>query len=194
MQPIDQITDPWQGYSFLTISLFSSRYSMHSLMLSSFFFTNNTGASHGDALGLIIPSPNNFYNWATNFFISTGASRYGAFETGAVLGANSISTLFLYRVVTLGDLFGNTSSNSLMTGIFRILGASRFVSIKVAKQVSSSWRSNVSSSKIWILTSFLSQSIRVSYSIFFIPIPFPIVLNTSLFWIRIRWNKPWQFP
>ncbi|KAK1369567.1 hypothetical protein POM88_035659 [Heracleum sosnowskyi] len=104
------------------------------------------GASHGDALGLIIPFSNNSYNRATNFFISTGASRYGAFETGAVLGANSIATLFLYRVVTLGDLLGNTSSNSLTTGIFCTLCTSRFVSITVAKQVSHPWRANVPSS------------------------------------------------
>ncbi|KAK1396970.1 hypothetical protein POM88_006833 [Heracleum sosnowskyi] len=49
-------------------------------------------------------------------------SRYGAFETGAVLGANSIPDFISLSGGNPGRSSGNTSSNSLATGIFCTLG------------------------------------------------------------------------
>ncbi|GJY62818.1 putative reverse transcriptase domain-containing protein [Tanacetum coccineum] len=57
---------------------------------SSFFFTNNTGAPHGDELGRIKPFSNNSCSCLDNSFISDGAKRYGARVTGAAPGIRSI--------------------------------------------------------------------------------------------------------
>ena len=53
----------------------------HSLELPSFFFTNNTGAPHGDALGLIKFFSSRSSIFFFNFANSTDAIRYNAIDT-----------------------------------------------------------------------------------------------------------------
>nr|GFC78518.1 hypothetical protein [Tanacetum cinerariifolium] len=61
-------------------------YSKRSIL----FFTNNTEAPYGDELGRIKPFSDNSYSWSDNSFISDGAKRYGARDTGAAPGIRSI--------------------------------------------------------------------------------------------------------
>ncbi|GKF85186.1 hypothetical protein Tco_0250084 [Tanacetum coccineum] len=56
---------------------------MHIRNDPSLFFTNNTGAPHGDELGRIKPFSDNSYSFSDNSFNSDGAKRYGARATGA---------------------------------------------------------------------------------------------------------------
>ncbi|KAJ0439109.1 hypothetical protein HanHA300_Chr16g0621591 [Helianthus annuus] len=59
-------------------------------MLPSFFFTNNTGAPHGETLGLMNPRSRSSCNCSFNSFNSNGAIRYGALEIGSAPGTRSI--------------------------------------------------------------------------------------------------------
>ena len=50
---------------------------MHILREPSFFFTNNTGAPHGEILGLMKPLSRRSFNCSFNSFNSAGAILYG---------------------------------------------------------------------------------------------------------------------
>ena len=71
----------------------------------SFFFTNNTGAPHGEILGLMKPSSRRSFNFSICFLCSTGVMR-NSDMLGIWKEINS-------KVDSLGRSFGNTSGNSL---------------------------------------------------------------------------------
>ena len=53
-------------YLFLTVTRFNSRQSIHNLIVPSFFFTNNTSAPQGDALGLMNPLSRSSYSCSSS--------------------------------------------------------------------------------------------------------------------------------
>ncbi|MCI91712.1 hypothetical protein A2U01_0113006, partial [Trifolium medium] len=57
---------------------------MHRRILPSFFFTNRTGAPHGDTLGLTNLFSNSSSNCSFNLSSSAADIRYGAIEIGLV--------------------------------------------------------------------------------------------------------------
>ena len=60
-------------------------------MLPSFFLTNNTGAPHGETLGLMNCFSSNSSNYFFNSPNSNADIRYGAIEIGLVPGTKSIA-------------------------------------------------------------------------------------------------------
>ena len=75
----------------------------------SFFFTNNTGAPHGDELGRINPFSVNSVNCFDNSSNSVGASQKGARATGAAPGINSIRNSTCLTGGSPGKSSGKTS-------------------------------------------------------------------------------------
>ncbi|MCI40278.1 hypothetical protein A2U01_0061511, partial [Trifolium medium] len=55
---------------------------MHKRIIPSFFFTNNTGAPHGDTLGRINFFSSSFSSCFFNSFNSDVDIRYGAIDIG----------------------------------------------------------------------------------------------------------------
>src|SRR5579862_8105877 len=90
---------------------------MHILMEPSFFLTNNTGAPHGDTLGLTKPLSNNSCNCVFNSPNSAGAIRQGAKEIGAVPGSSSIVKSISLTGGKPGISSGKTSGNFQTIGI-----------------------------------------------------------------------------
>ena len=70
------------GYLFLIVNLLSCRYSMHILMVPSFFFTKRIRASQGDTLGLMYPFSANSCGWVLNSTNYGSLIRYGILDTG----------------------------------------------------------------------------------------------------------------
>src|ERR1044072_475250 len=85
-------------------------------MLPSFFFTNNTGAPHGDTLGLTNFFSSKYSNWLFNSANSDADILYGAIEIGLVPGTRSIENSTSLFGGALGISSGNTSGKSHTTG------------------------------------------------------------------------------
>jgi hypothetical protein len=64
---------------------------MHSLKLSSFFFTNKAQHPQGEVLGQIKPLSSNSCNCFFNSANSAGGIQKGLLEIGVVPGCNSIA-------------------------------------------------------------------------------------------------------
>lgn len=56
----------------------------------SFFFTNKTGAPHGEELSLMNPLLISSFKWLDNSCISASARRYGDLDMGVATGIKSI--------------------------------------------------------------------------------------------------------
>ena len=82
---------------------------MHMRNVPSFFFTNKTGAPHGEKLGLMNPLLSSSFRWLDNSYISDGARRYSALATGVAPGIRSIRNSTCRADGTLGRSSGNTS-------------------------------------------------------------------------------------
>src|SRR3954469_36974 len=90
---------------------------MHKRILPSFFFTNRTGAPHGETLGWMKCLARSSSSWRFSSLSSIGDILYGVMETGAVPGTRSIensASLSGGREVISS---GKTSENSHTTGI-----------------------------------------------------------------------------
>ena len=85
---------------------------MHRRDEPSFFFTNSTGAPHGETLGRM----NCFSNKSSSCFFnspnSAGAIRYGEIDTGPAPGIKSIANSISLLGGSPGISSGNTSINS----------------------------------------------------------------------------------
>ena len=79
------------GYLFLMVILFRSLKLIHNLKVPFLFFATNTGAPHGDTLGLIKPVCNSSSSWICSSLSSVGAIRYEVFEIDYTPWMNSIS-------------------------------------------------------------------------------------------------------
>ena len=82
---------------------------MHILIVPSFFFTNYTGAPHGELLGLIKLLSSNSCNCSFNSFNSVGAIQYGAIDIGFVPGNKSILNSISLSGTNHGKSSGKTS-------------------------------------------------------------------------------------
>jgi len=85
---------------------------MHRRDEPSFFFTNSTGAPHGETLDQM----NCFFDKSSSCFFnstnSAGAIRYGVIDTGHVPGMRSIANSISLLGGSSGISSGNTSINS----------------------------------------------------------------------------------
>ncbi|KAK4737145.1 hypothetical protein R3W88_000842 [Solanum pinnatisectum] len=84
---------------------------MHILRELSFFFTNNTGAPHGEILGLMKPLSRRSFNCSFNSLSSAGAILLGGIEIGWVSGRRSIPKSISLSGGTPRRSSGNTSGN-----------------------------------------------------------------------------------
>ena len=82
---------------------------MHIFIVPSFFFTNKTGAPHGELLGLIKPLSSNSCNCYFNSFNSVGAIRYGEIDIGFVPCNKSILNSISLSGANPGKSSGKTS-------------------------------------------------------------------------------------
>ncbi|KAK4708663.1 hypothetical protein R3W88_029588 [Solanum pinnatisectum] len=94
-----------------------------------FFFTNNTGAPHGEILGLMKPLSKRSFNCSFNSLSSAGAILVERIKMGWVFGRRSISKLISLSGGTPGRSFGNTSGNSFTTRTDSRFGVSEFESL-----------------------------------------------------------------
>src|SRR3954470_15596926 len=85
-------------------------------MEPSFFFTNNTGAPHGETLGRMNLFSSNSSNCFFNSANSDGDIRYGAIDTGLVPGINSIVNSTSLSDGKSFTSSGKTSGKSHTTG------------------------------------------------------------------------------
>src|SRR3954466_1231820 len=85
-------------------------------MEPSFFFTNNTGAPHGETLGRMNFFSRNSSNCFFNSANSDGDIRYGVIDTGLVPGINSIVNSTSLSGGKSFTSSGKTSGNSHTTG------------------------------------------------------------------------------
>ena len=69
---------------------------MHRRDEPSFFFTNSTGAPHGETLGRMNCFSNKFSSCFFNSANFAGAIRYGEIDIGPASGIKSIATLSLF--------------------------------------------------------------------------------------------------
>ncbi|KAK4737181.1 hypothetical protein R3W88_000878 [Solanum pinnatisectum] len=89
--------------------------SMHILREPSFFFLNNTGAPHGEILGLMKPLSRRSFNCSFNSLSSAGAILLGGIKIGWVYGMRSIPKSISLSGGTSRKSSGNTFENSLTT-------------------------------------------------------------------------------
>ena len=89
---------------------------MHILKLPSFFFTNNTSASHGDELGLMKPLSVSSCNYFFNSLNSAEDKWYGALEMGVAPRTRSMPNSTSRWGGKSENSSGKTSTNSLMIG------------------------------------------------------------------------------
>ena len=73
------------------------------------------------------PLSSNSYSWVCSSFSSVGAIRYGAFDTGAVPGSNSISNEIARSGGKPGNSLGKTSTRFRTIGISSGLALSSLV-------------------------------------------------------------------
>ena len=86
---------------------------MHKWRLLSFFFTNKTGAPHGEALGLIKFFARRSSNYTFNSLNSSSDIRYGAMEIGLMPCNGSIEKLASLSGGKISIFRGNTSGKFL---------------------------------------------------------------------------------
>ena len=98
---------------------------MHILREPSFFFTNNTGAPHGEILGLMKPLSTRSFNCSFNSLSSAGAILLEGTELGLESRRISIPNLIPLSGETLRRSSGNTFGNSQTTGTDSRDGVSR---------------------------------------------------------------------
>ena len=84
-------------------------------MVSSFFFTNNTGAPYGDTFDQIKPLSTKSLSWVFNSFNSVVAILYGGIEIGVELDNSSILNSNSLSGGKHGKFSGNTFENSHIT-------------------------------------------------------------------------------
>ena len=112
-------------------------------MISSFFFTNNTDAPHGDTLDRKNPLSTKSWSWVFNSFSSASAMLYGGIETGVELGNSSILN---YNSLSGGKpekSLGNTLVNSHTTGTLSKVTSEKDLSIIWANYASQPLCSNL---------------------------------------------------
>ena len=102
---------------------------MHILREPSFFFTNNTGAPHGEILSLMKPLSRRSFNYSFNSLSSAGDILQGVIEIGWVSGKRSIPKSISLSGGTPRRSFGNTSENSQTTGTYSRDGVTRLESL-----------------------------------------------------------------
>ena len=98
---------------------------MHILRDPSFFFTNNTGAPHGEILGIMKPSSSNSLSSSFNSFNSAGAIQLGRIEMRLGSGRKSIPGSGRFSRI----LLEKTYKNSLTTGTNSMRGFSETKSL-----------------------------------------------------------------
>ena len=102
-------------------------------MVPSFFFTNNTGAPHGDKLSHINPLSTKSCSWVFNSFSSAGAILYGGIEMGVEPDNNSILNSNSQSGGKLDKSSRNSSRNSCTIGTLSKFTFEEDLSITCAK-------------------------------------------------------------
>ena len=105
----------------------------HIRMLPSFFFTNNTGAPQGQTLGLMKPLSSSSCSYSFNPLNLVGAIRYKALEIGLEPSNSSIEKFISLSGGNPDKSSGNTSGNSLTTGMSFGFNSPCCVSLTVAR-------------------------------------------------------------
>ena len=122
LELIKPIINPRSGYLFFIVTLFNCRYWIH--IWREFFFTNSTGAPHGDILGLIKPLSTKSLSWGFNSFNSAETIRQGGIDMRFVSGSKSMPKSISHPRGIPGRSLGKTSGNSLTTGTDSVGGTS----------------------------------------------------------------------